>query len=86
MTDVINMDEPHPGTLRLLACRGSNHAAGGSGAARNPERSQELAIEPSPCGLSAATRRYIGSAPNSVIRTNVATGESAPAASAAMPG
>ena len=43
---------------------------------------------PSPCGLSAATRRYIGSAPNSVTRTStrVAMGASAPAARAAMPG
>ena len=30
-----------------------------------------IEIEPSPCGLSAATRRYIGSAPKSVISTRI---------------
>jgi hypothetical protein len=39
-------------------------------------------------GLSAATRRYIGSMPISVNATisNVASGDTAPAANAAMPG
>jgi hypothetical protein len=47
-----------------------------------------MEIEPSPCGLSAATRLYIGNAPKRVIRTRmrVASGERAPAARAAMPG
>ena len=43
---------------------------------------------PWPCGLTAATRLYIGRAPNRVsrTRTNVATGDSSPAARKAMPG
>ncbi len=43
---------------------------------------------PWPCGLIAATRLYIGSAPNSVSRTStsVAMGESVPAARKAMLG
>ena len=43
---------------------------------------------PWPCGLIAATRLYIGSAPNSVssTRTSVAIGESVPAARKAMLG
>ena len=47
-----------------------------------------MAMEPSPRKLSLATRRYTGSAPNSVRMTStmVASGESRPAASAAMPG
>ena len=47
-----------------------------------------IAIEPSPWGLSSATRLYIGRAPNRVSRTRirVASGERAPAARAAMPG
>jgi hypothetical protein len=47
-----------------------------------------MAIEPSPCGLSRATLRYTGRAPNSVSATStmVATGATAPAARAAMPG
>jgi hypothetical protein len=47
-----------------------------------------IEIEPLPNGLSAATRRYIGNAPNSVrkIRTSVAIGERAPAARKAIPG
>ena len=47
-----------------------------------------IEMEPSPCGLSAATRLYIGSAPKSVssTRMSVAMGESAPAARKAMPG
>ena len=47
-----------------------------------------IEIEPSPCGLSRATRPYIGSAPNRVISTStsVASGASGPAASAAIPG
>jgi hypothetical protein len=47
-----------------------------------------MAIEPSPWGLSAATRRYTGSAPRRVraTSTTVAIGEIAPAARAAMPG
>jgi hypothetical protein len=47
-----------------------------------------IAIEPCPYGLSAATRRYIGSIPHSVGSTiiSVASGDTAPAASRAMPG
>jgi hypothetical protein len=47
-----------------------------------------IAIEPSPWGLSAATRRSIGRAPNRVSGTSrmVATGDSTPVARAAMPG
>ena len=55
---------------------------------QNESRSSSIAIEPCPRGLSSATRLYIGSAPNRVTATikRVAMGESAPAASAAMPG
>ena len=44
--------------------------------------------EPSPLGLSLATRRYMGNAPNRVMRTrtSVATGARSLAATAAMPG
>ena len=37
-----------------------------------------MAIEPSPCGLSSATRLYMGKAPKRVIKTriSVAIGES----------
>ena len=47
-----------------------------------------IATEPCPYGLSAATRRYIGNMPQSVSSTmsSVASGDTAPAASAAMPG
>ena len=47
-----------------------------------------IAIEPSPRKLSLATRRYTGSAPNRVSSTStmVASGDSRPAASAAIPG
>jgi hypothetical protein len=39
-----------------------------------------MAIDPWPCGLSAATRRYIGSIPSSVRATisSVANGDKAP--------
>ena len=55
---------------------------------QNGSRSSSIATEPCPCGLSLATRRYIGSMPSRVSATisRVASGESAPAASAAMPG
>lgn len=47
-----------------------------------------IAIEPWPCGLSSATLRYTGSAPTRVTTTSttVASGESSPAARAAIPG
>ncbi|SIH62205.1 Uncharacterised protein [Mycobacteroides abscessus subsp. abscessus] len=47
-----------------------------------------IMIEPAPRKLSCATRRYTGSAPNSVTstRTIVAIGERSPAASAAIAG
>jgi uncharacterized membrane protein len=51
-------------------------------------RCSSIEIEPSPCGLSSATRLYIGKAPKSVSRTStkVANGDNAPAARKAMPG
>lgn len=47
-----------------------------------------MAMEPPPLKLSLATRRYTGSAPSSVsaTSTSVASGDSTPAASAAIPG
>ena len=55
---------------------------------QNGSRCSSIATEPCPCGLSSATRRYIGSIPSSVSATisRVASGDSAPAASAAMAG
>ena len=55
---------------------------------QNGSSRSSMAIEPSPRGLSRATRRYTGSAPARVTATStsVAIGESTPAASAAMPG
>ena len=55
---------------------------------QNESNLSSIEIEPCPWGLSSATRLYIGSAPNRVKSTmkSVAKGESAPAASAAMPG
>jgi hypothetical protein len=55
---------------------------------QNESRSSSIAIEPCPCGLSAATWRYIGRAPKRVSSTmsRVTIGERAPAAKAAMPG
>jgi hypothetical protein len=54
---------------------------------RDKSRSS-MEMEPSPCGLSPATRLYIGRAPNKVSNTkkNVATGANAPAANTAIPG
>ncbi len=55
---------------------------------QNGSRSSSIATEPWPFGLSWATRRYIGSMPSRVSATisSVASGDSAPAASAAMAG
>lgn len=55
---------------------------------QNGSSRSSIATDPCPCGLSRATRRYIGSIPNRVSATisRVASGESAPAASAAIPG
>jgi hypothetical protein len=55
---------------------------------QNGSRSSSIATEPCPCGLSCATRRYIGSMPSNVSATisSVASGDSAPAASAAIAG
>jgi hypothetical protein len=55
---------------------------------QNESNLSSIAIDPCPCGLSAANLRYIGSAPKSVRSTmsRVASGESVPAARAAMPG
>src|SRR3954452_795638 len=55
---------------------------------QNGSRCSSMATEPCPWGLSFATRRYIGSMPRRgrATMSSVASGESAPAASAAMPG
>ena len=55
---------------------------------QNGSRRSSIATDPCPWGLSSATRRYIGSTPSSVSATinRVASGESAPAARAAIPG
>jgi hypothetical protein len=55
---------------------------------QNGRSFSSMATDPCPCGLSAATRRYIGSIPSRVSATmsRVASGERAPAASAAIPG
>jgi hypothetical protein len=55
---------------------------------QNGSRFSSIATEPCPCGLSCATRRYIGSMPNNVSATmsSVASGDSAPAASTAIAG
>ncbi len=55
---------------------------------QNVNSRSSMATEPCPFGLSYATLRYIGSAPNSVSTTisRVASGETTPAASAAIPG
>lgn len=55
---------------------------------QNESSLSSIAIEPCPCGLAAATLRYIGSIPNSVSATmiRVAMEETAPAAAATMPG
>ncbi len=55
---------------------------------QNGSSFSSIATEPCPCGLSRATRRYIGSMPSRVSATisRVASGDSAPAASAAMAG
>ena len=55
---------------------------------QNGSSRSSMATEPWPFGLSAATRRYIGSIPNSVSATisSVASGDTAPAASSAIPG
>ena len=55
---------------------------------QNGSSRSSIATEPCPCGLSLATRRYIGSMPSSVSATisRVASGESAPAARTAIAG
>ncbi|MEF2528984.1 hypothetical protein V3664_27135 [Streptomyces sp. CS62] len=55
---------------------------------QNGSRFSSMATEPAPWGLSFATRRYIGSIPSSVSATisSVASGETAPAARAAIAG
>ena len=55
---------------------------------QNGSSRSSIATEPCPWGLSTATRRYIGSIPHSVSSTisSVASGDTAPAASAAIPG
>ena len=55
---------------------------------QNGSSRSSIATEPCPFGLSSATRRYIGSIPNRVSSTisSVASGDTAPAARAAMPG
>lgn len=55
---------------------------------QNDSGRSSMAIEPSPCGLSLATRRSTGSAPSrvTITSTTVAIGATSPAARAAMPG
>ncbi len=55
---------------------------------QNGRSFSSMATDPCPCGLSCATRRYIGSMPSRVrpMISRVASGDSAPAARAAMPG
>ena len=55
---------------------------------QNGSSRSSMATEPWPFGLSAATLRYIGSMPSRVRATmsSVASGDTTPAASAAMPG
>ena len=55
---------------------------------QNGSSFSSMATEPCPCGLSCATRRYMGSMPSRVRATisRVASGDRAPAARAAMPG
>jgi hypothetical protein len=55
---------------------------------QNGSNRSSMATEPWPCGLSAATRRYIGSIPSRVSATisNVARGDTAPATNAAIAG
>ena len=55
---------------------------------QNGSSFSSIATDPCPCGLSLATRRYMGSIPNNVSATisSVATGDSAPAARIAIPG
>ena len=55
---------------------------------QNESRRSSIAIDPCPCGLSAATTRYMGNIPKSVNKTirRVAMGDSAPAAAMAIPG
>jgi hypothetical protein len=55
---------------------------------QNGSSFSSIATEPCPWGLYFATRRYMGSIPNSVRRTmsSVAMGERAPAASTAIAG
>ena len=55
---------------------------------QNESSLSSIETDPCPCGLSAATTRYIGSIPNRVSSTMspVAMGERAPALAAAMAG
>ena len=55
---------------------------------QNGSSFSSIATDPWPCGLSAATRRYIGNMPSRVSATisSVASGDKAPAARTAMPG
>lgn len=55
---------------------------------QNGSRSSSIATDPAPFGLCLATRRYIGSIPSNVSATisNVASGDTAPAATAAIAG
>lgn len=55
---------------------------------QNGSRSSSIATDPAPCGLAFATRRYMGSIPSRVSATmsRVASGETAPAARAAIAG
>ena len=73
--------------IQEVATKPSRHSTNSLPPQNDSSRSS-MATEPWPCGLSAATRRYTGSMPNRVSSTisRVATGERAPAASAAIAG
>ena len=87
MCTVASADESVIVMIQLVATKPSSTRTN-SLPRQNGSRCSSMATLPWPCGLSAATRRYIGSIPSRVSSTmsSVASGDSAPAARAAMPG
>ena len=73
--------------MKPVAAKPSRHSTSALPRQRGSSSSR-IWMLPWPCGLSSATRRYIGSAPNRVrsTSTSVASGDSTPAARNAMPG
>jgi hypothetical protein len=73
--------------MKPVAANPSRHSTSALPRQRGSSSSR-IEMLPWPRGLSSATRRYIGSAPNrvSTTSTSVAIGDSAPAARKAMPG